>query len=171
MYGTKYGAQRMNKLTAKKVRGRLKPGMHNDGGGLYLRVSKSGAQSWIPGCRVHGTKRDIGLGGAATVPLADARKKAAAMRAVARDGGAPTTDTPQCFLSPTASRRCSRVSVKPNVNSSRRSLLRDPRSVASFAKGCPRARSALRGRTAPSCISGRRSPRAPCPSFRGWTSG
>ncbi len=171
MHGTEYRAQRVNKLTTKKVQGKLKPGMHNDGAGLCLRASKSGAQSWILGCRVHGTKRDIGLGGAATVPLADARKKAAAMRAVARDGGAPPTDTPQCFLSPTASRRCSRVSVKSNVNSSRRSLLRDSRPAASFAKGCPRARSALRGRTALSCISGRRSPRAPCPSFRGWTPG
>ena len=42
----------MNKLTAKKVQGKLKPGMHNDGGGLYLRVSKSGAKSWILRCRV-----------------------------------------------------------------------------------------------------------------------
>lgn len=35
----------MYKLTAKKAQGKLKPGMHNDGGGLYLRVSKTGAKS------------------------------------------------------------------------------------------------------------------------------
>ncbi len=101
MYGTEYGAQRMNKLTAKKVQGRLNPGMHNDGGGLYLRVSKSGAKSWILRCRVHGAKRDIGLGSAAMVPLADARKKAAAMRAVARDGGDPLAERNRARSTPT----------------------------------------------------------------------
>ena len=91
----------MNKLTVKKVRGKLKPGMHNDGGGLYLRVSKSGAKSWILRCRVHGAKRDIGLGGAAMVPLADARTKAAAMRAVARDGGDPLAERNRAKGTPT----------------------------------------------------------------------
>ena len=101
MYGTKYGAQRVNKLTAKRVQGKLKPGMHNDGGGLYLRVSKSGAKSWILRCRVHGEKRDIGLGGAVIVPLADARKKAAAMRAIARDGGDPLAERNRTKSTPT----------------------------------------------------------------------
>jgi len=91
----------MNKLTTKKVQGKLKPGMHNDGGGLYLRVSKSGAKSWILRCRVHGAKRDMGLGGAAMVPLADARKKAAAMRAVARDGGDPLAERNRAMSTPT----------------------------------------------------------------------
>ena len=83
----------MNKLTAKKVQGKLKPGMHNDGGGLYLRVSKSGAKSWILRCRVRGAKRDIGLGGISWISLAKARKKAAEKRAVARDGGDPLADS------------------------------------------------------------------------------
>jgi integrase len=82
----------VNKLNAKKVQGKLKPGMHNDGGGLYLRVSKSGARSWILRCRIQGKKRDIGLGGISLVSLADARKKAIAMRAVAREGGDPKAD-------------------------------------------------------------------------------
>ncbi len=68
----------MSKLTAKKVQGKLKRGMHNDGGRLYLRVSSTGGKSWILRCRVHGVKRDIGLGGLLYVSLADARKKVAA---------------------------------------------------------------------------------------------
>lgn len=91
----------MNKLTAKKVQGKLTPGMHNDGGGLYLRVSKSGAKSWILRCRVHGARRDIGLGGASLVALADARKKATAMRAVARDGGDPLAESSRARNTPT----------------------------------------------------------------------
>lgn len=75
--------------------------MHNDGGGLYLRVSKSGAKSWILRCRVHGDKRDMGLGSAAMVPLADARKKASAMRAVARDGGNPLAKSNRARNTPT----------------------------------------------------------------------
>ncbi len=82
----------MSKLTAKKVQGALKPGMHNDGAGLYLRVTGTGAKSWILRCRVHGAKRDIGLGGISWVSLAEARKKAAEMRAVARSGGDPLAE-------------------------------------------------------------------------------
>ncbi len=82
----------MGKLTAKKVQGKLKPGMHNDGAGLYLRISKTGGKSWILRCRVHGVKRDIGLGGVAMVSLADARTKATEMRTVARSGGDPLAE-------------------------------------------------------------------------------
>ena len=82
----------MSKLTAKKVQGTLKPGMHNDGAGLYLRVTSTGAKSWILRCRVHGAKRDIGLGGISWVSLAEARKKATEMRAVARSGGDPLAE-------------------------------------------------------------------------------
>jgi integrase len=82
----------MSKLTAKKVQSKLKPGMHNDGAGLYLRVTSTGAKSWILRCRVHGAKRDIGLGGFSWVSLAEARKKAAEIRAVARTGGDPLAE-------------------------------------------------------------------------------
>ncbi len=92
LYGTEHGTQSANKLTAKKMQGKLKPGMHNDGGGLYLQASNSGAKSWILRCRVRGVKRDLGLGGASMVPLTDARKKAAEMRAVARDAGDPVAN-------------------------------------------------------------------------------
>ena len=82
----------MGKLTAKKIQGKLKPGMHNDGAGLYLRVSRTGGRSWILRCRVHGIKRDIGLGGISWVSLAEARDKARAFRKIARKGGDPLAE-------------------------------------------------------------------------------
>ena len=82
----------MGKLTAKKVQGKLKPGMHNDGAGLYLRVSRTGGRSWILRCRVHGVKRDIGLGGISWVSLAEARERARVFRKIAREGGDPLAE-------------------------------------------------------------------------------
>jgi hypothetical protein len=33
--------------TLKNIRSITAPGMHGDGGGLYLKVTKSGTKSWI----------------------------------------------------------------------------------------------------------------------------
>jgi Arm DNA-binding domain len=58
----------------------LKPGLHSDGGNLYLQVSigKEGNRrlSWIFRYRRRGAGklRDMGLGGANTVSLAKARE-------------------------------------------------------------------------------------------------
>ncbi len=112
----------MNKLTAKKVQGTLKPGMHNDGAGLYLRVSKTGAKSWILRCRVHGVKRDIGLGGLSYVPLAEARKQATEMRTVARTGGDPLAERNRAKDIPTfeeAARLVWREQVEPTAKSAK----------------------------------------------------
>ena len=79
----------MGKLKALAVKGKLSTGMHNDGDGLYLRVAKTGSRSWILRTRVHGKKRDIGLGGLATRTLAEARSEATEMRKLARLGGDP----------------------------------------------------------------------------------
>lgn len=79
----------MGKLNALSVKGKLPSGMHNDGDGLYLRVTKTGSRSWILRTRVHGKKRDIGLGGLTTRTLAEARVEAAEMRKLARLGGDP----------------------------------------------------------------------------------
>jgi hypothetical protein len=50
------------KLSDMKVRN-AKPGMHGDGGGLYLRVKPSGAKSWVLRVQHGGKREDIGLGG------------------------------------------------------------------------------------------------------------
>lgn len=79
----------MTKLTVRKVETVTQPGMHGDGGGLYLNVAPSGSKSWILRTVVHGRRRDLGLGSAALVKLADARELAREYRKIARQGGDP----------------------------------------------------------------------------------
>ena len=59
-------------LTALKVRS-AKLGRHVDGRGLHLKVSKSGARSWVARIQINGVRRDYGLGSAWKVSLAEAR--------------------------------------------------------------------------------------------------
>lgn len=79
-------------LTAVQVRALKAPGRYADGNGLYLEVDATGARRWVLRIMVLGRRRDIGLGGAALVSLAEAREKASAFRKVARDGGDPIAD-------------------------------------------------------------------------------
>jgi integrase len=89
-----------SKLTARKVE-TAKPGKYSDGGNLYLIVSETGARKWVLRFTWRGRAKEMGLGSAVSVPLADAREKAAsARRKIAqglnpieerkRDGGIPT---------------------------------------------------------------------------------
>jgi integrase len=89
-----------SKLTARKVE-TAKAGKYSDGGNLYLIVSETGARKWVLRFTWRGRAKEMGLGSAASVPLADAREKAAsARRKIAqglnpiderkRDGGIPT---------------------------------------------------------------------------------
>ncbi len=69
-----------------KVR-KAAPGIHGDGGGLYLRVKPSGARSWVLRVQFDGRRQDIGLGGyPADLSLGEAREKAAHLRKLARQG-------------------------------------------------------------------------------------
>jgi Arm DNA-binding domain len=70
----------------------MKPGVLGDGDGLYLRVSKSGAKSWIFVWRRRGRRREIGFGGIGNVSLAMAREKANEARAILGRGGDPATE-------------------------------------------------------------------------------
>lgn len=79
-------------LTVKGVEAKSDPGMYGDGGGLYLRVGPTGAKSWIVRTVIHGKRRELGIGSADLVTLADAREKATALRKVARAGGDPDAD-------------------------------------------------------------------------------
>lgn len=79
----------MGKLTARKVTTLSEPGHYVDGEGLALVIGRRGGKSWILRTMVRGKRRDIGLGGASWVSLAEAREKARAARKVAREGGDP----------------------------------------------------------------------------------
>lgn len=83
------GRHPQNRLNVAKIRSLKRPGRYSDGNALYLEVSPSGSKRWTLRTIVQGKRRDIGLGGYSTVPLADARKKAVEFREVARSGGDP----------------------------------------------------------------------------------
>jgi len=69
-----------NKLTVAEVKSIIKPGRHSDGGGLYLKVRKSGSKSWVYIDRKNGKMKELGLGSFDYVALADARRKAKEFR-------------------------------------------------------------------------------------------
>jgi integrase len=82
-------ARRSSGLTAVFVRQNKAAGRYGDGNGLYLVVDESGASRWILRVMRHGRRRDIGLGGASTVTLAEARDKAHELRRLAKSGEDP----------------------------------------------------------------------------------
>lgn len=85
------GRHQERKLTAAAVRN-LGPGLHGDGGNLYLRVDPSGARRWIVRLMVQGKRRDHGLGSASLVSLAEAREAALQHRKIARVGDDPLAE-------------------------------------------------------------------------------
>lgn len=79
----------LHRLSARKV-ATAGPGFHADGGGLYLVVGKTGTSaSWIYRYRSQGRLRDMGLGSASSVTLAEARERAAQARKARSDGCDP----------------------------------------------------------------------------------
>ncbi|MRX49441.1 tyrosine-type recombinase/integrase [Paracoccus sp. S-4012] len=76
-------------LTAVAVRTASKPGKYFDGHGLYLRVEPNGTKFWVQRIVIQGKRRELGLGSASLVPLAEAREKALGNRKLAREGGDP----------------------------------------------------------------------------------
>ena len=63
-------------MTAKQVTGRLPPGRHADGGGLYLVIDKSDSRRWVFLFTLAGRRREMGLGSVRALPLPQARAKA-----------------------------------------------------------------------------------------------
>jgi hypothetical protein len=85
-----------HRLSARKVATLSKPGLHADGGGLYLRIStgKNSGKRWVFLYRrpSDGKRCEVGFGGAAAVSLARAREKAASALARLADGYDPLAD-------------------------------------------------------------------------------
>lgn len=92
-----------NQLSVLGLRARAKvPGLHTDGGGLYLRVGSDGRQrSWLAIFHLHGRRREMGLGSLDAVSLARAREKAAEVRAMVADGIDPIEARRQTRAIPT----------------------------------------------------------------------
>ena len=93
---------KLHKLSPRAVSAISDPGLHSDGGGLYLSVTPAGARSWRFVWKSAGRRREMGLGSAAGVGLADARKLAADCRAIIAAGGDPiaTRDAERRAASP-----------------------------------------------------------------------
>ena len=81
-------------LTAARVRRAEQPGRYfdNRGDGLYLLVAPGGTKSWAQRVSVNGKRRDIGLGSARTVALAEARDRAFENRRLVAQGGDPVAE-------------------------------------------------------------------------------
>jgi len=71
----------MGKLTTIAVKAALaNPGTYQDGEGLFLKVDKRGGAYWLLRLQRDGKRRDIGLGSAKLVALAEVREKASVLR-------------------------------------------------------------------------------------------
>ncbi len=88
-------------LSAAFVRSVKEPGKYYDGHGLFLRVSETGARKWVQRIVINGQRKEIGLGSATLVPLAEAREAALANRKMARQGGDPLSARRQADAIPT----------------------------------------------------------------------
>ena len=71
-------ARKINRLSARGLPGLAEPGRYADGNGLYLSISENGGRRWVFLYRRHGKHREMGLGSARSVSLADAPERFAA---------------------------------------------------------------------------------------------
>ena len=71
----------INILSARAVK-TAGPGIHADGGNLYLVVEHSGAKRWVFIYQTDGRRHEMGLGGFNSVSLADARQAAVNARSL-----------------------------------------------------------------------------------------
>ena len=76
---------------------------------MYLFVQPSGTRSWVQRLVIRGRRRELGLGAAALVPLANAREQALANRQLARSGGDPLADKRRVQSVPTFAAAAQRV--------------------------------------------------------------
>lgn len=72
-------ARPTNRLSARQVK-TLGPGLHADGAGLYLRVDASGARRWMFIFQWRKQRKEMGIGSASVLGLADARAAAGAAK-------------------------------------------------------------------------------------------
>jgi integrase len=78
----------MPKLTALAVKKTTTPGYYGDGGGLWLVITKT-SRAWVLRFTLANRSREMGLGAASVVGLAEARRLAEQARAMVRAGVDP----------------------------------------------------------------------------------
>ena len=82
-------ARPSSRLTALKVEKAKIPGMHPDGDGLYLRVTKAGTKNWVLRYMLAGKAHWMGLGPQSLISLQEARAKAIDARRLRHEGVDP----------------------------------------------------------------------------------
>ena len=75
----------IHKLNPRKIT-TAGPGKYEDGGGLRLVASKTGAKKWVLRFTIDGRRREMGLGSFPDVGLAEARERATGYRKQAKSG-------------------------------------------------------------------------------------
>src|SRR5204863_2200647 len=98
------GMAHAGKLSAVEVTRAKGPAVLHDGGGLYLRISATGARSWVFRFQLDGKRRDMGLGPYPDISLAEARRRATEYRKQ-RHNGIDPLDAKE------AQRRAQRLSI------------------------------------------------------------
>jgi integrase len=96
-------------LTATKVKQTAEPGKYYDENGLFLRVKETGAKAWVQKLIIDGKQRELGLGSAALVSLAEARELARGYRKAAREGRDPIAERKRDGAVPTFADSVDRV--------------------------------------------------------------
>ena len=81
-----------NQLSPLQVKNLSKPGSYTDGGGLMLKVHKSGGRQWLLRLTIDSKRRNMGLGGYPDVGLAEARRRAQKMRAAIQEARDPIAE-------------------------------------------------------------------------------
>lgn len=76
-------------LSAKAVKNFRNPGKYYDQHGLFLRIEPTGSRRWVQRVNIAGRQREIGLGSADLVSLAEARELAVSNKKLAKAGGDP----------------------------------------------------------------------------------
>ena len=76
-------------MSATAVRNLRDPGKYYDLHGLFLRIENAGSRRWVQRINVAGRQREIGLGSAEMVSLAEAREIALSNKKLAKSGKDP----------------------------------------------------------------------------------
>ena len=87
-------------LSATAVRNLREPGKYYDLHGLFLRIEPTGSRRWVQRVSVGGRQREIGLGSADLVSLAEARELAVSNKKLAKTGGDPLAAKKDCIAMP-----------------------------------------------------------------------
>ncbi len=93
-------AVRSNILTDRGVAALKAQGLHADGAGLYLQITKAGVKSWVYRYKVASAVKTIGLGPARDVSLKHARDRAAECRRLRLEGVDPLAHKRRASVEP-----------------------------------------------------------------------